>query len=281
LIAFAFAYIAWRLGAWAGGDVKLFTGIAALVPMPYAGAPAFYSALPLFPFLVLVNSVIIAFPFLMVYVFWKTLAEKRLHAHAVRMLRNTAGKAAFLALASFGSYGIVSWLHVSALAALIPLIGLAFVPHRLVASLALSIIAFALTGDASALLPLAAGSLAVTAFFEAVTYGTRHALRKSVPIALAEGQIAAVTMYADHGKVREYSPSLMQILSSGFSLPQHTLVSSYNAAGVTHEEVVALRKHNVKTLEIKESVPMVPILLLGLAASVVGGDLVWLAARLL
>ncbi len=42
-LIFVLGYIFWKMGAWAGGDVKLFTGLAALIP--------FY-AIPLYPSIV-------------------------------------------------------------------------------------------------------------------------------------------------------------------------------------------------------------------------------------
>ncbi len=69
-IAFAIGYVMWLTGGWAGGDVKLFTALGALLPMfsPHY-APAPYSSIyPLFPLTILINSVLAAIPVLLVYV---------------------------------------------------------------------------------------------------------------------------------------------------------------------------------------------------------------------
>ncbi len=68
-IAFGIGYAMWLTGGWAGGDVKLFTALGALLPaFSPAHVPAPYSSTyPLFPLTILLNSVIAAIPVLLVY----------------------------------------------------------------------------------------------------------------------------------------------------------------------------------------------------------------------
>lgn len=68
---FILGYILWRAGAWAGGDVKLFTGLAALLPFqPYIlrysilGVPFPIIAPYPFPFTLIVNSILAMLPFI-------------------------------------------------------------------------------------------------------------------------------------------------------------------------------------------------------------------------
>lgn len=66
-ISFAIGYAMWLTGGWAGGDVKLFTALGALLPRfypLYSSSP--YSAV-FFPLTILLNSVIVAIPALLVY----------------------------------------------------------------------------------------------------------------------------------------------------------------------------------------------------------------------
>jgi len=68
---FAFSWLLWKAGVWAGGDVKLFTGIAALNPFNpnlLAGlgiqVPLFASiAIPIFPLTLFIFSIFAAAPF--------------------------------------------------------------------------------------------------------------------------------------------------------------------------------------------------------------------------
>lgn len=68
-IAFGIGYAMWLTGGWAGGDVKLFTALGALLPVfapAYSPAP-YSSTYPLFPITILLNSVLVAIPILLVY----------------------------------------------------------------------------------------------------------------------------------------------------------------------------------------------------------------------
>ena len=74
-LAFALGYLMYLTGGWAGGDVKLFSGLGALLPA-YSDAfglsydlilPNFVIDYPLFPLTVLINSVIAVAPVILVY----------------------------------------------------------------------------------------------------------------------------------------------------------------------------------------------------------------------
>ncbi len=67
-VAFAIGYAMWLTGGWAGGDVKLFTALGALLPRFSPTSPAPYSSeYPLFPLTILFNSVIAMLPILFAY----------------------------------------------------------------------------------------------------------------------------------------------------------------------------------------------------------------------
>ncbi|MGN1363375.1 MAG: prepilin peptidase [Methanobrevibacter sp.] len=61
---FMISYILWVLGLWAGGDVKLLTGIAFMIPSNYYKLPIFWP----FTLDLILNSLIIAFPFIFIYI---------------------------------------------------------------------------------------------------------------------------------------------------------------------------------------------------------------------
>ncbi len=74
-LAFGIGYGMYLIGGWAGGDVKLFAGLGALLPvytpfleLPYPVAfPPYAAVYPLFPITLLLNSLIVAFPVFLVY----------------------------------------------------------------------------------------------------------------------------------------------------------------------------------------------------------------------
>lgn len=68
-IAFGIGYVLYLTGGWAGGDVKLFTAIGALLPAyePPFSAPLYSSIYPLFPLTILFNGIIAFTPALLIH----------------------------------------------------------------------------------------------------------------------------------------------------------------------------------------------------------------------
>jgi len=64
-LAFAIGYVMWLTGGWAGGDVKLFTALGAL--LPFYTSPHVNDVPYPFPLTILFNSVIAILPILLVY----------------------------------------------------------------------------------------------------------------------------------------------------------------------------------------------------------------------
>ncbi|MBI5680740.1 MAG: hypothetical protein HZC47_07610 [Methanobacterium sp.] len=87
-IIYAMGYAFWRIKAWAGGDAKLFTGLAALLPFyPLQFYPAILSYnlfgvnFPIiaaygFPFTLVINSLLSVFPFLLIYLLFIVIRNK-------------------------------------------------------------------------------------------------------------------------------------------------------------------------------------------------------------
>ena len=70
VITFTITYLLWELNLWGGGDVKLFTGIATVIPsglnIDFLNIFPKLSVYP-FPFSVIINSILISFPFLILF----------------------------------------------------------------------------------------------------------------------------------------------------------------------------------------------------------------------
>jgi archaeal preflagellin peptidase FlaK len=82
-VIFALGYLFWKMGAWAGGDVKLFTALAALIPFNPAlvsyqifEVPFPVEGLYPFPLTVIINSILSILPFLLIYVFYVVVKNK-------------------------------------------------------------------------------------------------------------------------------------------------------------------------------------------------------------
>ena len=71
VITYAITYLLWKLKMWGGGDVRLFTAIATVIPsglnIDFLNIFPQLSVYP-FSFSVVVNSILVSFPFLMIFV---------------------------------------------------------------------------------------------------------------------------------------------------------------------------------------------------------------------
>lgn len=71
IITYTITYLLWELKMWGGGDVKLFTGIATVIP--FGANIDFLNIFPIlsiypFSFSVVINSILVSFPFLVIFV---------------------------------------------------------------------------------------------------------------------------------------------------------------------------------------------------------------------
>ena len=85
-VTFLISYLLWELNMWGGGDVKLFTGIATVIPIginiDYLNI---FPQLSVYPFIfsVIVNSILVSFPFLLIFmvnaIIKNKVIEKNIH----------------------------------------------------------------------------------------------------------------------------------------------------------------------------------------------------------
>ncbi|MEM2866760.1 MAG: prepilin peptidase [Candidatus Hadarchaeales archaeon] len=92
-VAFSLSYLLWYLGGWAGGDVKLLTAFGALLPSysPPRASPPYSSDLPLFPFTILFNTVLLTLPLLAVYALYCSLTGRSIFYERIRITKLQEG----------------------------------------------------------------------------------------------------------------------------------------------------------------------------------------------
>ncbi len=90
VVTYTITYLMWKLNIWGGGDVKLFTGIASVIPfglnVDYLNIFPQMSLYP-FSFSVVVNSILVSFPFLVVFLCYLVF-KKRIFKRNVDFLVN-------------------------------------------------------------------------------------------------------------------------------------------------------------------------------------------------
>jgi len=250
---FGFSLVLYRTGGWAGGDVKLFTALAALNPLnPFIAGKLGLSvalfepiSLPLFPVALFVFSVMSMFPVALFIALKRAIKERKAFMFLVRDL-----------------------LIVIALSALI--------------------VFFSTSSFSFAVVPLLA--LPVAYFVVSLMLSCRMFLKKSIRISeLKEGMIPAERIIELNGKIervywegmKSFINYLKQYKIAGAKAQSQRVIADYaRARGVTAREIEEL-KALVKEgkledhITVKESAPMVPAILAGYVLLNIVGDLLW------
>ncbi len=84
LLTYIITYMLWKLKMWGGGDVKLFTAIATVIP--FGLNVDFLNIFPLlsvypFAFSVVVNSILVSFPFLLAFLIYLVIRNETFKSH--------------------------------------------------------------------------------------------------------------------------------------------------------------------------------------------------------
>ena len=257
---FVFSLLLYRLGVWAGGDVKLFAGIAALNPFSPAilsragivSSPLFAPIeLPVFPFTLFIFSMIAMLPY-GIFLALRRLGEHRQHSGKIIAALKLFG-AGFAVVAVLGGWAFLSGMKEAAFAFLgiLALWGMLFL--------------FRLYGISKVL------------------------MRKTIKVSeLKDGMIVGETIVERGGKIeREAELSITKLInqfggnkSRERKKKEEVIVSAMRAGGVTVEEIKRLQQLAKQgkmsdTITIKESAPFVPAVLIAYAALSIIGDFVW------
>ena len=70
VVTYTITYLLWKLNMWGGGDVKLFTAIATVIPLALnINFLNIFPQMSIYPFAfsVVINSILVSFPFLMIF----------------------------------------------------------------------------------------------------------------------------------------------------------------------------------------------------------------------
>jgi preflagellin peptidase FlaK len=227
LIAFASAYALWKAGVWAGGDVKLFTGLAALNPVNYAVLAGFFGGsalfvpfgynLPVFPVTLFIFSVFSMFPYAVILTVSKLSSRPDLRQ---RLFRDAGGTLPKVAVFSLFTVSLGNILNATALPAElylpVVLLILLFVSltnistNRVFAGLSVVLFAFALYADSARHLPefvqLFFSLFLIYMLFRLASY-TKLAMRKNVKIdRLEEGMIVAELLVERRKRLHREQP---------------------------------------------------------------------------
>ncbi|PIU21482.1 MAG: hypothetical protein COT15_02185 [Candidatus Diapherotrites archaeon CG08_land_8_20_14_0_20_34_12] len=302
IYGFIFALILYRLGLWAGGDVKLFTGIAALNPINVNIAQYFGLGfvlfntinLPIFPINFFILSIFSMLPYGAFLIFTK-INKTEFFKEELQKSKNLVFYGIFLSGLSY--FTIIFKLNYFIALFSILLFGLIDRKNKVLSKIiAILCFIFAFYGsNYSIKLILDSLIIIVSIFlfiliFSLLSSG-RKVLKKKVKIEnLEEGMIPANNVLIENNSLRfEESLNIKSIINYIKHNQMDRLkekieakdlfASSNKACGFTQEQILKLkeiaRNEEIKEIEIKESAPMVPAMLLAYIILNIIGDLLW------
>ncbi len=299
---FVGAYALYKLGVWAGGDVKLFAGLAALNPFN----PNILTSLglvdieifgsintPIFPLTLFIFSLFAMLPYGAFLAAAKLAKNKTEKKKLWPDLRKRFFHALEISTLAIGFSALLSMFELNQLLTLPLLFVAAFLPKKskAVAAAAMLFVGLWLQRDVAAqrFFVMLALLLGLYLLFKLYSL-SKTLMRKPVAIKdLEEGMIPAQTLVL-RGKLVETLPEMQikklikqLVANSGgkaVKAEEKVIVSSRSAGGLTEEEIKELRsllgrKKIGPTLLVKESAPFVPAVLIAYIALNIVGDVIW------
>lgn len=307
-IIFALGYLLWKIGAWAGGDVKLFTALAALLPVyPLSlNYTIFNWNFPLianygFPLTLILNSILSILPFLLIYIFYIAIRSKRYllnelfspitedyKKNIVLSLVITSAVTLTILIFPYLPYQIL--IVTLILIYLLTLI-ISKLPNQLKAIVLSILTVFALYTDLkltiTSIIVLFISITLIKIIIKMLTSVNKKALQDDVQIGnLKEGMILANSVYENEKGVyvddKGFFDKIKESIQSGdvnsIREPKGKLLVGSMAAGLTDDDIKLLKKlkdeHKIENkIRTKRGIPFAPSILLGLIISLFIGDL--------
>ncbi len=312
---FVLGYLLWKLGAWAGGDVKLFTALAALLPFYPAiisynvwGVEFPITAVYPFPLTLIINSILAIFPFLLIFIFYIAFRKKRylmdeLVAPVNEYMKNfvltlviTSAVSLTLFITPYLPFQIIL---ISLILIYILTLIISKLPNRIKAVLVSVLVAFALFNNLfltlSSIIILFISINVIEVVRKLLTTVNKKALQDDVEIAnLKEGMISAYNLYKVDDEVivddKGFFDKLKGLFRGGdlseVSGPPGKLLVSNMAAGISKDNIELIKKLHEDNkisnhIRIKKGVPFAPSILIGLIISLFIGDLAVILQKVL
>ncbi|MEM0372335.1 MAG: prepilin peptidase [archaeon] len=252
LSCFAFSYALYLLGVWAGGDVKLFTSLGAI--LPYHGS-LFY-----FPFAALAASLIAVFPTLFFYVAYRLAKVKGFFKKTKGIFMLGLRRSLSAPFAIMASYFLASSAGFPP--ASMPLFLVLYFAGKpgLIFSMGASVFSFYLNARNLYLFSqVFAASLVFFVLMASYSAAKKYVLRETKRVSsLREGDILAKNLVKKNGEFVFEEPTLFSITG------KNIVLSALNAGGLEKRDISLLKKLKIREVELKKSVPFVPVFTLGL-----------------
>ncbi|MFH1588655.1 MAG: prepilin peptidase [Candidatus Diapherotrites archaeon] len=314
IMAFIGGYALWKTGVWAGGDVKLFTALAALNPINYAILRDLFgineliasiglnglissSELPVFPLTLFIYSLFSIVPFGAVMSLKAVKKNKELRKELFDESKKLLISLIKLGIILVGLKEILGVLGISVIWILPLLFLIAFQKKTMnsviVILLFIAGICFNGLNALTEIISIAVPLFAIYFLLKFFLISRKHVFSYEKKITeLKEGEIIGETVVLEEGKVKiihsleikkiinYFKSNKLQELLNELNPKGKIIASHRSAAGVTEEQLKELNELIEKKLienriTVKKSAPMVPIVLIAYVLSQLIGDIIW------
>ena len=308
VMIFALGYLFWKMGAWAGGDVKLFTALAALLAVypPIINYNILNHEMPVyavypFPFSLILNSILSMLPFLLIYVVYigfkrkpqvlteltEPIREYKKNLVSALVVSSAAYIAVFITLQlpfrHLIMIFILTIIFILVISKLPKLVKAALVSIVMILSLIQNL---EVTIYGFILLFIIITAIAIIR--KLLTKANREALQDDYKInELEKGMISAYNLYQKGDEIyyddKGFFDKIKESIKTGdiflLTAPKGKLLVGTLAAGLEDKDIELLKKLSQEskipdTYRVKRGVPFAPSILIGLLISLFIGDLV-------
>ena len=296
IIVFLFSYLLWKLGVWAGGDVKLFTAIATLLNYDFIDILPRYTFFTInFPvnflsfkiptFIVVFNSLISVLPLIVIYISYVIIKEK---PYLIGRLRESIHfNQVLLSLNSLIiSYQIIHYLNIDFMALKwITLISLSLLLSRLIKNkyslMVISVLIifyhFFTSNILLYLLQFLLMLILVTLIKIFKNGIIKEALTSYMPVKdLKDGMILSKSLYQNDEKY--FFKSYISLLNNE---NRGNLIIESSVSGLTNPDIQLIKNLNLKEVPIKKSLSFAPFILSGLILTLFFGNTITLLMELI
>lgn len=300
VLAFLFSFALYKLGVWAGGDVKLLTGIAALNPFNpkalhfIAFIPLKEISIPIFFLQLFIATVLTVFPYAAFLSFYLLTKNEKMKKETIDSFKQLFYLMVLFSFFVTSLKELLSFFQPLILTMTLLLLSFfyAFIPRKLKAC---SILLFAFTffvREANNILSSFAVIFSSIIVFTSLLFFYKQSKKllieeKSIK-ELKEGDIIAVNIIENNGKILIEEPltltktiKYLKELNLNELKSKGRVIASYvNARGLNETELKELKrlqeKGLIEMIKVKKSMAMVPLILIAYVILNITGDFLWL-----
>ncbi len=304
IATFILFYVFWRLGIFAGGDAKLFTGIASVIPLQTYSVLGTYPETYTFILSILVLTLFVIFPYGAIFALIAIIKKKELLKYLYKelLIKNLQIIESVALVVSL--YLVLSFFDLPKLLVLPLSLISGFVPRKI--KLPFLVIMFPIAmylnfyNNLKVILFIVICSYFVWVIFKLFFLTKSGILNYFVKVEdLKEGDLLAHPYLLENGKLMPYNSKfvselwtalklrkkelILQIINNRAEAKRKILIDNTLAGGLSKDNILNMNKYIYRgeLVELKQTTPLIPAVLMAYIIMIVFGDVIWYLIKLL